>query len=170
MKKKIELIGESTSVDIMGRIGVLTKVDTGADTSSIWVSKINMSRDNVLSFALFGGGSPFYNGKIIKRTDYEVSVVRNASGTEQIRYRTHLSIVINGRKMKALFNLSDRSNNNFPILLGKRTIRGKFIVDPSIRIARFPKISATKGLRKEMAKDPYKFHKKYIKKSDSKVL
>jgi len=164
----MKTIGESAFISIMGREKVPAKVDTGADTSSIWASKIKISRDGVLSFALFGPGSKYYTGKVLKRTDFKVAVVRSATGHEQIRYRTTIKMVIQGKKMRILFNLSDRSRNNFPVLIGKRTIRGKFIVDPTIRPIRFPKIATTKKLKKDLAKNPYKFHKKYVKNSKRK--
>lgn len=162
-EKPLEIIGSTELVSIGGRVDVPAKVDTGADSSSIWASKIKVDKDGVLSFALFGEGSPFYNGKVFKRTDYEVAIVRSATGEEQMRYRTHLPIKIKGRTITALFNLSDRSRNNAPILIGKRTIRGKFIVDVSKSAIDFPKNRRVSGLNAELKKNPYQFYKKYQK-------
>ncbi|NBW29050.1 hypothetical protein EBR37_01550, partial [bacterium] len=36
-----------------------------------------------------------------------------------------------GRKLKTKVNLSNRSLNTYPILIGRRTINGKFVVDVS---------------------------------------
>ena len=129
--EKLPILGSNALVSICGRENVPAKIDTGADSSSIWVSHLRIDEDGILKFRLFGEGSPFYNGKVIKRKDYKVAVVRSATGEEQIRYRTHLTIRIAGKKINALFNLSDRSRNNFPILIGRRSISGKFLVDVS---------------------------------------
>ena len=68
-------------------------------------------------------------------------------------------------KIKVLFNLSDRSNNNFPILIGRRTIAHKFVVDVSKNHTDIrPKNPKTKLVQKRLAEDPYKFHRKYVKK------
>ena len=156
------IIGKNAKVDFGRRaVGVPAKIDTGADSSSVWASKIRIGEDGVLRFAFFGKGSPFYNGKVFKRTDYKVAIVRSASGHEQIRYRTHFSVKINGRKVKALFNLSDRSNNNFPVLIGRRTISGKFLVDVRQGDIKEPAKSKTRKVNKELAKDPAAFYKKY---------
>ncbi|MBR3220342.1 ATP-dependent zinc protease [Candidatus Saccharibacteria bacterium] len=166
--RPLKIIGSVALISVGGRVDVPAKIDTGADSSSIWATKIKVGKDGVLSFALFGEGSPFYTGKILKRTDYEVAVVRSATGEEQIRYRTHLQIKIKGRKINALFNLSNRSRNNAPVLIGKRTIRGKFAVDVSKTALKLSKNPRTSSLNAELKKDPYKFYKKYHKKGAKK--
>lgn len=144
------------------------KIDTGADSSSIWATDIKVKRDGTLVFKLFGEGSDFYTGKVFKRKDYKVAVVRSAMGTEEIRYRTHFTVKIAGRKIKVLFNLSGRSRNNYKILIGRRTIAGKFFVDVTKQAVKFPKNPQTKPLNKKLAKNPYKFHKKYVKNTSAK--
>lgn len=149
---------------------VPAKIDTGADSSAVWATKIRIDKDGVLRFALFGEGSPYYNGKIFKRTDYAVAKVRSSTGHEQIRYRTHFTVTIKGRRIKALFNLSDRSGNLYPVLIGRRTISGKFLVDVRKRsFAHQYKYAAdNEVLNKELTKDPYKFYKKYHQKGGKK--
>ena len=161
----LEIIGSTEYVDVAGIKNIPAKIDTGADSSSIWASHIRVTKDGALRFRLFGEGSPFYTGKAFKRTDFKVAVVRSATGQEQIRYRTHISINIGGRKVKALFYLADRSNNNFPILVGRRTIANKFLVDVSKNHTPMPaKNPKSKIVQRRLKEDPYKFHKKYIKK------
>ena len=157
------IIGKNAKVDFGRRaIGVPAKIDTGADSSAVWASKIRVSKDGVLKFALFGEGSPYYSGKVFKRTDYKVAIVRSSSGHEQIRYRTHFTIILNGRRIKALFNLSDRSNNQYPVLIGRRTISGKFLVD--VKAGDFEhqrKYSRETGkLNQELSSTPRKFYVK----------
>lgn len=165
--EKLPILGSNTLVSICGRENVPAKIDTGADSSSIWVSHLRIDEDGILKFRLFGEGSPFYNGKVIKRKDYKVAVVRSATGEEQIRYRTHLTIRIAGKKINALFNLSDRSRNNFPILIGRRSISGKFLVDVSkAEIPRPPKNQKTGPLTRELKNNPREFYKKYSKKGE----
>jgi hypothetical protein len=67
--------------------------------------------------------------------------------------------------MRVRFGLSDRSTHNYPILIGRRTLSGKFIVDVSqtenlVKIKKNTPI----GLNDEMKKNPYKFYKEnYLK-------
>lgn len=161
----VKIIGSTEYVDIASYKNIPAKIDTGADSSSIWASHIRVAKDGILKFRLFGEGSPFYSGKVIKRKDFKVAVIRSASGHEQIRYRTHLSTKLAGRKIRILFTLSDRQKNNFPVLIGRRSISGKFIVDVSKNHTNIhPKNPKTRLIQKRLKENPYKFHQKYIKK------
>lgn len=164
-KDSLDIIGstELVSIDKLAS-DVPAKIDTGADSSSIWASNIKVKQDGTLEFTLFDKKSPFYTGEVLSRKDYKVAIVRSATGEEQIRYRTHLPLRIHGRHINALFNLSDRSRNNAPILIGKRTIRGKFIVDVSQNAVKLPKNSRTKGLNAKLRQNPHQFHQKYYQK------
>ena len=166
-EKQLQVIGRNALIDIPGHaVKVPAKVDTGADRSSIWASDIDISRDGVLSFKLFGAGSPFYSGEVITRTAFTVAVVRSSNGEEQIRYRVELPIVIAGKQVRAHFYLADRSRNDLPILLGRRTLNKKFVVDVSVVEYKHPP-RIGRGLRKEFNKDPYAFHQKYHLKNNN---
>jgi len=156
-------IGSSEKITILGREGVPAKVDTGADSSAVWASHIRVDREGVLKFRLFGEGSKYYTGKVIKRTNFKVASIRNSSGYSEIRYRAYFTITINNRKIKALLNLSDRSHNTFPVLIGRRTVAHKFLIDVSKTRVKPPKAPKTQALNKKLTKDPYRFHKKYVK-------
>lgn len=162
--KSRPVIGPSVYISVAHRENVPAKIDTGAEASSIWASNIQMEKGGTLKFSLFGPSSPFYNGKVIKRKDYQVTVVRSAMGQEQLRYRVHLPIKINGRIINVLFSLSNRSRNSFPVLIGRRTLQGKFIVDVSLPDVDFELKPKQKINVREFKKDPYKFHKKYMEK------
>jgi hypothetical protein len=166
----LPIVGRNIKVSFGKRaIDVPAKIDTGADSSAVWASKIHIDGDGTLKFALFGKGSPYYNGKIFKRTDYKVAYVRSASGHEQIRYRTHFTVTIGNRKIRALFNLSNRSQHNFPVLVGRRTLNGKFLVDVTKADIKEPPKRKTSRLNKKLEEDRVGFHKKYyINKSSRK--
>ncbi len=157
------IIGRNVRVDFGKRaVGVPAKIDTGADGSSVWASKIRVDDEGVLTFALFGKGSPYYNGKIFRRTDYSVAMVTSASGHKVMKFRTHFSIKINGRRVKTLFGLSDRSKHEFPVLIGRRTLQGRFLVDPGQSVVRSKK-AKSRRYNTEFEKDPVAFFKKYSK-------
>ena len=164
--KSLPVIGVNELVSIGKRItDIPAKIDTGADSSVIWASKIRVKKDGTLVFALFGEGSPYYTGKVFKRTDYKVSSVKNSFGKNEIRYRTYFPVVIAGKKIRVLMNLADRSNNTFKILIGRRSLTGKFLVDVSKKAVTPPKPVNTIRLNKKSIKNPYKFYKKYVKKT-----
>ncbi len=135
-KKQPIVLGPNTTVDIVqyGIKGVPAKTDTGADSSAIWASNVH-ERDGVLFFTLFGPTSPFYTGETLSTEDYTVSHVKNSFGQSELRYKVKLTVAIAGKVIKARFTLANRSANKFPILIGRRTMHGKFIVDVAYRDA-----------------------------------
>lgn len=164
-RHQLAILGSTELVDVAGIKNIPAKIDTGADSSSIWASHVRVAKDGTLYFRLFNEGSPFYTGKTFRHRNYQVAIVRSSSGHEQIRYRTYLELTLKGRRIKALFFLSDRSRNNFPILIGRRTIAKKFLVDVSKNHAPMPaRKNKTRMIQKHLKEDPYKFHQEYIKK------
>lgn len=156
-----QIIGRNTFVSVLDYHNIPAKIDTGADSSAIWVSNLEITPDNVLRFTLFAPSSPFYDGQFITTTDFKVVVTRSSHGDEKMFYRTRLPIVIDGIKINTLFTLADRRRNNFPILIGRRTISGKFLVDVSKRAIIPAKNPKTPKLNQELQRNPYQFHQKY---------
>lgn len=156
------IIGRNTLVDIKGIAEkVPAKTDTGADSSAIWASNIYMSPEGVLHYTLFGEGSDFYTGEVLTAKEYGVASVRSSSGHEQIRYRVPVTMSIGGKTIVAKCNLSDRSSNEYPILIGRRTLSGKFIVDVTRREHHGTTRAIQRSLKSELAENPYEFYKKY---------
>ena len=163
----LSIIGSTEYVEIAGIKNIPAKVDTGADSSAIWASSINMQEDGALTFCLFGQKSPLYTGERLKTTDYTARVIRSSHGDEQIRYRVSLPVTISGQTFKTTFTLANRSRNNFPVLIGRRTIEGKYLVDVSKTNVIRRSNPKTTNLNQERKADLYEFHQKYIKKERS---
>ncbi|MBQ3294686.1 ATP-dependent zinc protease [Candidatus Saccharibacteria bacterium] len=163
--KNLEIIGSTEYVSVEDIANIPAKTDTGADSSSIWASHIDVDKEGTLSFQLFDESSPLYTGKTITRPkdDYKVKIVRSGHGDERIRYRTELLLEVNGRTIHAMFTLADRSKNNFPVLIGRRTLKGKFLVDVSRMDVKKQSNPKTPKLNAELEKNPYAFHQKYGK-------
>lgn len=158
------IIGNSTRITVAGIKNVPAKVDTGAESSSIWASNIVLTPENQLEFCLFAPEAEFYTGEIIKTKDFRAMQVRNSTGQISIRYRVQLSTIVEGRRIKVGFTLADRSRNNFPILLGRRMLKNKFLVDVSRLDVPYPARVEDMMLNSELDQDPQAFHQKYMEK------
>jgi glutathione synthase/RimK-type ligase-like ATP-grasp enzyme len=125
-------IGPRTSVGLprFGLSNIPAKVDTGADSSSIWASNIR-ENNGKLSYTLFGPSSPYYNGKEITTKDFRISSVKNSFGYSEFRYKVNIKTVIEGKAINILYTLANRGNNSHPILIGRKTLHGRFVVDVS---------------------------------------
>lgn len=156
------IIGRTAKISIPseGIAGVIAKIDTGADNSSIWASELDVNEGNVLSFCLFAKDSEHYTGKRHETRSYTVSAVRSAHGTLQIRYKVQMVVRLGGRRVRGTFTLADRSRNTYPVLIGCRLLNKKFLVD----VARGSRVVSRKkklGIEEEFRKDPHAFFEKY---------
>jgi hypothetical protein len=104
------------------------RVDTGARTTSIWASDIR-EIDGRLEYKLFGKGSEYYNGETQIANHFEKVVVSSSNGVAQVRYYIPLTVQLRKRRILTHCTLSDRSAQAYPVLIGRNTLRGKFIVD-----------------------------------------
>ncbi len=132
MAKDTKVIGSTVTINIpVGDIYNLpAKVDTGADSSSIWASKIT-EKDGTLQFALLGPSSDQYSGKVVKTNEYSKIIVYNSFGTKEVRYKVTLTVNLEGKKIRAKFSLANRKLKSYPALIGRRLLHRRFIVDVS---------------------------------------
>ena len=162
MSTGLKTVGSTEYVEVTGIKNIPAKIDTGADSSSIWVSNIKMSEEGILSFALFGEKSPLYTGEIIEINDFTVRLIRSSHGDVQIRYKVILPLKLAGRTIDATFTLANRSRNSFPVLIGRQVLEGNFLVDVSRAAVKRKRIVESVRLNKELKDDPLKFHEKYL--------
>lgn len=130
--KKQSIIGSTETIDFpeLQLFGVPAKTDTGADSSAIWASQAVVTPEG-LQFVLFGPGSEFYTGTPILADTYRTTSVKNSFGEAEFRYKVRLLLRVGGRSVRAWFNLSERAGMRFPVLLGRRLLKNKFLVDVS---------------------------------------
>ena len=149
-------------------VKVPARTDTGARVASIWASDVSMSKDGKLHYRLFDKQSEFYTGEMIETDDYRVSVVRNSTGQEEMRFRVKIPITLAGKKISASFTLSDRSINSYPILIARNIINNKFTVDVTQNKCELNSESTRKiideKINNELNSDPYEFYKKHAHK------
>lgn len=123
-------IGRAEKVSLPG-IGIDTvhaRIDTGAQTSAIWVSKVAVEEGR-LAVIFLGPEHDAYTGQTVYFDHFEETVVASSNGQAERRYKIRTSIVVAGRKIRARLTLADRSTQVYPVLVGRNVLRGKFIVD-----------------------------------------
>ncbi len=135
LKDKKTVIGMVELVDFIdyGLSQIPAKVDTGAYSSSVWASNIQIAKDKQLSFCFFDKDSPYYTGQKILINDYYRLRVRSSGGHVEHRYVTVLKVRVGEELHNARFTLADRSQNRYSILLGRTILSESYLVDVSIR-------------------------------------
>lgn len=135
--KELEIIGMHERVNIAkhGIEDLPTKTDTGAYNCAIDCSfaeeRINEAGQKVLVYALLNPHSKYYTRKRIITKNYKVKKVRSSNGEETLRYQVKLRIELKGKRYKTTFNLSKRAKMRYPVLLGRKFIADRFLVDVS---------------------------------------
>jgi len=115
-------------------VSVQAKIDTGAYTSALHckdVRLIETEQGTMLSFCVIEPGG------ILTRRVYSDTftqrIIRNSFGVAQKRYVIKTRIVLLGRKIRAEFTLADRERMRYPVLLGRKLLCNRFIVDVSLK-------------------------------------
>ncbi len=132
MPKKV--IGRIDKADfpLLGLFDIDIKIDTGAYTSSIHCHKVKVEED-VLKCKFYDKGHPLYNGKEIVFKNYALTKVKSSNGMVQERYKVKTIMLLFNKKYKINLTLSTRSDMKYPILIGRRFLNNKFIVDVHLK-------------------------------------
>ena len=85
----------------------------------------------MLSFTLLNPSNKHYTSKKYTTRHYKVKKVRSSNGIETSRYQIKLRIELKGKSYRTTFNLSNRSEMRYPVLLGRKLLAGRFLVDVS---------------------------------------
>lgn len=128
------LIGrrEKISFPEWGLQQATAKVDTGAYTSSIHcqdIQEIEIDGVKTLQFQLLDPSHKNFRIRKITTQSYTQKKVKNSFGQAEIRYKVSTEVLMFGEVFQAEFTLTDRSKMKNPILLGRKLLQGRFIVD-----------------------------------------
>ena len=121
------LIGwrERVHLPKLGLGPLIAKIDTGARSAALHAEDI-IIRGHHVRFAIPKDGRTHH---------YELPIkgqrrVKSTSGHSEMRAVVETDIAIGTTKFTAEITLTDRTDMGVPMLLGRATIRGKFIVNP----------------------------------------
>ncbi len=128
------IIGRKDKVDFpeLGLYEIDAKIDTGAYTSSIHCHHIHLYEKGggeMVQFNLLDPSHPDYNEKLFQLPVYRRKTVRSSSGHAETRIFIRTSVVIFGMPIDLELSLTDRSDMKYPVLLGRKLLKGRFVVD-----------------------------------------
>ena len=133
-KNRIRLIGRREFVDFpeLRLFSVEAKIDTGAYTSSIHCTDIVLKTVNskqVLCFKLLDSSHPEFAKQTHEFTEFYKKKIKNSFGEMEERYIIKTKIKLGKKTIRTTLSLSDRENMRYPVLIGRRFLKGKFIID-----------------------------------------
>ena len=125
----MRLIGRREFIDLpnLGLKRIESKIDTGAYTASIHCETIMVHKENgkeVLYFTINPTQKEPYSFK-----DFNKKKIKNSFGEMEERYVIKTIISLGGKKIWSTISLTNRDNMRYPVLIGRRLLKGKFLID-----------------------------------------
>ncbi|HEX8515288.1 MAG TPA: RimK/LysX family protein [Bacteroidia bacterium] len=133
MPKEKQLIGrrEVIAFPELGLYEITAKVDTGAYTTALHCHDIKEA-DGVLCFKLLDPSHPDYNRQEQKFNEYTQKEIKNSFGEVEKRYIIKTVIKIGTKRIKSVISLTDRGNMRYPVLLGRKLLKNRYVVDVAL--------------------------------------
>lgn len=129
-----QIIGKRETISIIDLelYDLDAKVDTGADSSALHCDHIDIDEaTQQVSFTLLDVVHEAYHGKRMTFPIYKIKKVKSSNGQIQERPSIKVTVEFFGKKYKSVISLTNRADMKFPMLIGRRFLSGKFLVDVS---------------------------------------
>ena len=126
----MHILGRYDRVDLpqLGLFNIHAKIDTGAYTCSLHCQKAEVV-DGRLEFILLDQEHPEFTGMKFVFTEFEERDIKNSFGEVEKRFVIVTSIAIFEEVITTEFSLSNRGSLKFPILIGRKILRNRFLID-----------------------------------------
>jgi hypothetical protein len=136
MKAIKTIIGRREKVDLpdFNLHQIEAKMDTGAYTSALHCQKVkvwNRNGEQFVTFQLLDVAHPHFKNQTFEFPVHKTKKIKSSNGITQMRYIISTRMRIGEFELNVEFSLADRSRMEYPILIGRKALRGKFIVDVS---------------------------------------
>lgn len=128
-----KIIGRKETISILDLdlFDLDAKVDTGADSNALHCDHIEIDDNDMVHFHLLDEVHPSYHGKRVSMPLYKVKKVKSSNGELQERPSIKVSVNFFGKRYKTIISLTNRADMKYPMLIGRRFLSGKFLVDVS---------------------------------------
>ena len=122
----IEMVKVSTEA-----VKMAAKVDTGADFSSVHADIVRFFHRNGKQWVEFILHDQNGDHRTLQKAVQRMAKIKKKSGGSQERPVVLLQLCVGSSMRKVFVNIAQRSHFNYPLLLGRNFLSGRYIVDPS---------------------------------------
>lgn len=126
----MNVLGRYDRVDLpeLGLTNIHAKVDTGAYSCSLHCARAAVINGE-LQFVLLDEEHPEFTGMTFVFKEYEIRKIKNSFGEMETRFVVSTVLKIFDEEIRTEFSLSNRGSLKFPILLGRRILRDRYVID-----------------------------------------
>lgn len=110
------------------------KIDTGAYTSSLHCHNVKFfteEGEQIVVFHVLDPKHPEYENKPYRARVHKMKKIRSSNGQVEERIIIKQKVQFSGKERVIELSLSNRSKMRYPVLLGRKFLSGRFIVDVS---------------------------------------
>lgn len=121
------LIGwkEDVSLPLLGHGVLVAKIDTGAKISAIHAEAIVVYGGHVRFTIPLDGHAHKCSALLV-----DLKRIKSSNGSSELRPVIETEIQVGNHVFKSLVTLTDRADMGVPMLLGRQSIKGQFLVHP----------------------------------------
>lgn len=135
-KKAKRVIGRREKADFpeLGLSEIDAKIDTGAYTSAIHCHDVEIFEqdgEQRVRFKLLDPNHKAYNHKSFETRVHKIKKIKSSSGQAQMRCIIKTKINFTDKPFEIELSLADRSAMEYPVLIGRKALVGRFVVDVS---------------------------------------
>ena len=119
---------ELVSLPELGLVNIPAKIDTGARTSSLHADVIDdflRDGERFVRFSVDWGGVRHH----CEAVHVDVRGITSSNGEQQTRFVIKTPLTLGNLKFRAEISLADRSQMQFPMLIGRTALRRRMVVD-----------------------------------------
>lgn len=120
---------EIVSLPELGVLHLRAKVDTGARTSSLHATDIELFDRDGEEWARFTIDAVEDHHQIVEAPRVAHRMITSSNGESQERLIIKTQLAMGTQIFRAEFSLADRSDMLFPMLIGRTALRRRFLVD-----------------------------------------
>jgi hypothetical protein len=124
--QKLKIIGrrEFACFPSLNMNQLVAKIDNGAYSNAIHCMYIELKENKLYV--------KFLNDEVHVFSDFAQKKIKNSSGEMEERFIIQTTIHLGGKKINTRMSLTDRGNMRYPILIGRRLLKRKFLVDVNL--------------------------------------
>jgi hypothetical protein len=135
MQKKIIGRKDIVSFPDFGLSGVPVKIDTGAYSSSLHCESVELRTvdgKEVLDVVFLDKSMPMFTGEIKRFERFKRKTVKSSNGIAEERFFISGRVQLFGEAIETQFSLTERHGLRNPVLLGRKLLKKRFLVDTSL--------------------------------------
>ena len=131
-RKELPVVGwrELVHLPELGLHAVPAKIDSGARTSSLHGTVLEQFERDGESFLRFAVDFPQQHVRqVCEAVHVDKRIITSSNGDRQTRFIVKTPLKIGKLTFRAEISLADRSDMKFPMLIGRSSLRRRFVVD-----------------------------------------